>query len=213
MAPPAIQSPFQHQQPNSSEGDQGHQIRTQNNPMTIIREEEAEPPIIAPISNDHFPKRQVNGKLIGSKRNHARHVSRKRIQKIIDAQMEKDKLMDIRKGINQIIDEGSKNYNNNSPPPEAKSLVAFHHVNLKGSNSPPPGTPTITQDYPSQHSNQPAVLPPLPGAPNVCGTYNPMECTSSTPTRSISLSAAPCSIHIQLFDQTATPLTPPWQRH
>jgi len=123
---------------------QVQQRRTRSNTMPIVMKEEAEPPIIMPSSNDHFSKRQVNGKLIGSKRNHARHASRKSIQTIINAQTVKDKSMDIRKGINQIIDEGSKNYNNNSPPPAATSLITFQNVNPKGYNSPPPSITTIT---------------------------------------------------------------------
>jgi len=99
--------------------------------------------------------------------------------------------MDIRKVINQIIYEGSKNYNNNSPPPAATYLVTFLHVNPKGSTSPPPGIPTITQDYPRQHSNHPDVLPLAPGDPSMWGNCNLPERTSLTLTWSISLSATP----------------------
>ena len=179
--------------------------------MPIIMEEEEGLPIITPSSSTNFPKQKVNAEIIGSKRNHASHASRKRIQAIINSQATKDKLLDLRKNINQIIDEGSNNYY--SPLPAASTLVAFHHVNPKGHSSPPPKIPTITQDYPSQISIHPATLPPpLPGAPNECDSSNPMDHTSSTPTRSTSLSAAPCSMHIQLSDPTAIFLAPPWQR-
>ena len=124
---------------------QVHQRCTRSNPMPIIMEEEEEPQIITPSSSEHFPKRKVNGELIGIKRNYVSHVSRKRIQAIINAQTAKDKLLGIRKGINQIIVEGSKHHNN-SPPPAASTLVTFHHVNLKGHSSPPPHIPTITHD-------------------------------------------------------------------
>jgi len=188
-----------------------NQQRTQNNPMPTIMEEEVAPPIITPSSNNHLPKWQVNGELICSKRNHTRHASRKRIQTIIDAQTTKDKLMDIRKGVNQTIDEESKNYNNNSPPLVATSLITLHHVNPKGSNSPLSAIPTITQDYPSQHSNHPVALPLLPDNPGVYNSFNPLERTSSTLTQLILLSAAPYSIHIQPSTLMATPLAPPWQ--
>jgi len=92
--------------------------------MPIIVEEEEEPTIITLGSIEHLPKRKVNGKLIGSKRNHASHISRKRIQTMFNVQKAKDKLLDIRKNINQIIDEGCNNYNN-LPPPAASTLVIF----------------------------------------------------------------------------------------
>ena len=78
--------------------------------------------------NNVFPKRRVNGEIIGSKRNHVKYIKKKRLATIVKRQQAKDTLVALCKTIKDITDT---NKSHTSPVIDPQ-LVTSHHVNPKG---------------------------------------------------------------------------------
>jgi len=117
-----------------------HQQSIHNNPIPVIMEEKLTESAATLVSTNPFPKRQVSGNLIDSKRNHAlnasckrkrnhaRNASCKRTHKLIDTEIAKDNLVSLINGIHSMIYKGEANNDNNSPQLAEISLITFDHV-------------------------------------------------------------------------------------